>query len=45
MKDSPEKLETQLQYLQQQSPPGVVIFSYDDIAGNEKLQKSLLDKF
>jgi len=45
LKDKPEILEAQLSSLQKLSPAGIIIFSYDDIAGNKKIRKYLADNF
>lgn len=41
MKDNPEALKSQLRSLQNLSPKGIVIFSYDDIAASEEIQDFL----
>ena len=43
LKTKPGELKKQLEILKKLSPPGIVIFSYDDIAGNKDLQKTLSD--
>ena len=45
LKDDPEMLEDQIDYLLNISPGGIVIFSYDDLAANEGLKKFLSNKF
>ena len=45
LKNDPEKLEDQLKYLKKVSPVGIVLFSYDDLARNPRLQKFLKDNF
>jgi uncharacterized lipoprotein YddW (UPF0748 family) len=44
MKDNVPRIKEQIEYLKTLSPSGVVIFSYDDIAGNSDL-KDLLSSF
>jgi len=41
LKDSPEELEAQIKYLKEVSPAGIVLFSYDNVAGNTRLQNFL----
>lgn len=45
VKDNPEIIKNQLSSLQKLSPSGIVIFSYDEIAKNEDLQKFMADYF
>ena len=45
LKNDPKKLENQLKYLKKVSPVGIVLFSYDDIANNTRLQKFLKNNF
>jgi len=41
LKTNPKELKEQLEFLKEFSPPGIVVFSYDDIAENEDLRKTL----
>ena len=43
LKTNPKELKEQLEFLKEFSPPGIVVFSYDDIAENEDLRKTLAD--
>jgi len=45
IKDRPETLKEQLEYLRKLSPGGVVIFSYDEVAASPDLQKFLANRF
>ena len=45
LKNDPKELENQLKYLKKVSPVGIVLFSYDDIANNTRLQKFLKNNF
>ncbi|MBU0683218.1 MAG: family 10 glycosylhydrolase [Candidatus Omnitrophica bacterium] len=43
--DDTKQIETQINYLKQNSVPGIVLFSYDDITKNSDLQNFLKDNF
>jgi uncharacterized lipoprotein YddW (UPF0748 family) len=45
LKDDPEALKEQLSAVRALSPSGVVLFSYDEVARNEKLQEFLAETF
>jgi uncharacterized lipoprotein YddW (UPF0748 family) len=45
LEDIPEVLEAEIDTLRELSPGGIVVFSYDDIAKNESLQKFLAERF
>ncbi|MFH1552863.1 MAG: family 10 glycosylhydrolase [Candidatus Omnitrophota bacterium] len=45
LKERPDQIKSQLISLRELSPAGVVIFSYDDIAGDKKLQDFLAENF
>jgi uncharacterized lipoprotein YddW (UPF0748 family) len=45
MKNDPEGVKHQLEYLKKLSPGGIVIFSYDDIARNRELKDTLRSLF
>ncbi|MGB2600731.1 MAG: family 10 glycosylhydrolase [Candidatus Omnitrophota bacterium] len=45
LEDIPEVLEAEIDTLRELSPGGIVVFSYDDIAKNESLQKFLTERF
>jgi len=45
VKDRPGILESQITSLVKLSPAGITIFSYDEIANNEKLQNFLARTF
>ena len=45
MKDNTSAIKEQVNYLRSLSPAGVVIFSYDDIAGNDELKDFLGKNF
>ncbi|MFC1480416.1 glycoside hydrolase family 10 protein, partial [Candidatus Omnitrophota bacterium] len=45
LKERPDQIEAQLVLLRKLSPAGVVIFSYDDIAGNKELRGFLAENF
>ncbi len=45
MKDNNSSVKTQLDYLKENSPGGVVIFSYDDIMNNEEIKNYLEKNF
>jgi len=45
LKNDSKKLENQLKYLKKVSPGGIVLFSYDNLARNPRLQKFLKNNF